>query len=103
RSTMALRIGSRIGVYEVRPLEGRGANADVYRAVDTALHREVALKVVVDGHDARPFTRLSRKRLEREAQILAALEHPNIARVLGFEHGDGVDAIVMELVDGPTL
>jgi Tol biopolymer transport system component/tRNA A-37 threonylcarbamoyl transferase component Bud32 len=100
---MALRAGMQIGVYELRPLEGRGATADVYRAVDTALNREVALKVVADLRDASDSTRPSFKRLEREAQILASLEHPNIARVHGFERGEGVHAIVMELVEGPTL
>jgi Tol biopolymer transport system component len=100
---MALRIGARIGAYELRPLEGRGATANVFRAVDTKLRREVALKVIEVPPDASGSPCASLLRLEREAQILASLEHPNIARVHGVEHADGVHAIVMELVEGPTL
>ncbi len=100
---MALRTGTRIGAYELRPLEGRGATANVFRAVDTKLRREVALKVIEDPPNASDSARASLLRLEREAHILASLEHPNIARVHGVEHADGVHAIVMELVEGPTL
>ena len=97
---MRLGTGTRLGVYELRPIVGRGATADVYRALDTLLQREVALKVIhADPHpDAR-----SLRRLEREARILAALEHSNIARIYGLEHVDGVHALVLELIEGPTL
>ncbi len=97
---MSFGAGTRLGVYEVRPLIGRGATADVYRALDTRLQREVALKVINadPSADAREL-----RRLEREARILAALEHPNIARIYGVEHLDGVHALVLELIEGPTL
>src|SRR5262245_42557660 len=91
--------GARVGTYEVRPLVGRGATADVYRAFDMRLQREVALKVVADDR-ANRHTLL---RLEREARILAALEHPNIARIFGLEQIDGVHALVLEFIEGPTL
>jgi serine/threonine-protein kinase len=73
---------------------------EVYRAHDVRLNREVAVKVLPEllAHDA---DRLAR--LKREAQLLAALSHPNIAAIFGFEHWDGVHALVLELVDGPTL
>ena len=97
---MELRTGTRLGTYEVRPLVGRGATADVYRALDTRLQREVALKIVAANRvaDDRILGRL-----EREARILAALEHRNIARIHGLEHIDGVHALVLELIEGPTL
>src|SRR5262245_16617275 len=97
---MKLRTGTRIGAYEVRPLLGRGATADVYRAFDTQLQRDVALKILTDDRHADPRVR---HRLEREARILAALEHPNIARIHGLEQIDGMYALVLELIEGPTL
>ena len=97
---MKFRTGTRIGAYELRPLVGRGATADVYRALDTQLQREVALKIVANDRNADGRVLL---RLEREARILAALEHPNIARIYGLEHIDGVHALVLEFIEGPTL
>ena len=97
---MKFRTGTRIGVYEVRPLAGRGATAEVYRAFDTRLQHDVALKVVADDRSADGRLLL---RLESEARILAALEHPNIARIHGLEHIDGVRALVLEFIEGPTL
>ena len=101
---MHLTSGTRIGVFEVVTLLGEGGMGQVYRARDTRLDRDVALKVLPDLFTSDP-ERLAR--FEREAKVLASLNHPNIAQVYGFEspstaagHGS---AIAMELVDGPTL
>jgi Tol biopolymer transport system component len=97
---MSLNLGMRIGPYEVLPLEGSGGMAEVYRAHDTILNREVALKVL----PARlAFDKHSLGRLKREAQVLASLNHPNIASIYGYEQSAGVHALVLEMVDGPTL
>src|SRR4029077_9200626 len=97
---MAVGPGSRVGVYEVTAQIGAGAMGVVYRARDTKLLREVALKVLPD-HFAEDPDRLSR--FQREAQVLASLNHPNIAQVFGFEHIGNTGCIVMELVEGETL
>ena len=73
---------------------------EVYRATDTKLKREVAIKVLPQAFTEDP-ERLAR--FEREAQLLAQLHHPNIASIFGLEESDGVRALVMELVEGPTL
>jgi serine/threonine protein kinase len=95
-----LAIGSRVGPYEIAALIGEGGMGQVYRARDTKLHRDVAVKLLPDAF-ARDGDRIAR--FQREAHALAALNHPNIAIVHGLEDGDGTHAIVMELVDGPTL
>jgi Tol biopolymer transport system component len=92
--------GRRIGVYDVRDLLGTGGMGEVYRARDTRLRREVAMKVL-PAAVAADAERLAR--FEREAQLLASLSHPGIATIHGLEDVDGVRAIVMELVDGETL
>jgi eukaryotic-like serine/threonine-protein kinase len=97
---MALTPGSRVGVYEVTGQIGAGAMGLVFRARDTRLLREVALKVLPE-HFADDPDRLAR--LQREAQLLASLNHPNIAHVYGLEQAAGAACIVMELVDGETL
>ena len=99
---MAVTIGpaSRIGPYEVTALIGEGGMGRVWRAHHTALKRDDALKVLPDAFAADP-ERLAR--FQREAQVLASLNHPNIARVYGLEDANGVKALVMELVEGPTL
>jgi serine/threonine-protein kinase len=79
---------------------GRGGMGEVYRGRDTNLNREVALKVISDSFIADP-DRLAR--FKREAQLLASLNHPNIAAIYGFEESNGVQALVLELVEGPTL
>jgi len=91
--------GSRIGIYEVLELIGSGGMGEVYRAYDTVLCRHVALKAFS------PFVTDSRgaAMLRREAQVLASLNHPNIAAIYGLEEADGVHVLVLELVDGPTL
>ena len=97
---MALKPGSRLGPYEVTALIGEGGMGKVWRAHHTALKRDDALKVLPDAFASDP-DRLARFR--REAQVLASLNHPNIAHVHGLEQSDGVQALVMELVEGPTL
>ena len=97
---MALQPGSRIGPYEITALIGEGGMGKVWRAHHTGLKRDDALKVLPDAF-ASDRDRLARFR--REAQVLASLNHPNIAHVYGLEQSDGVQALVMELVEGPTL
>jgi len=92
--------GTRLGPYEVTALIGEGGMGKVWRAHHTALRRDDALKVLPDAFASDP-DRLARFR--REAQVLASLNHPNIAHVYGLEQADGVQALVMELVEGPTL
>jgi Tol biopolymer transport system component len=92
--------GTRLGPYEVTALLGEGGMGKVWRARHGALHRDDALKVLPEIFAADP-DRLAR--FEREAQVLASFNHPNIAHVYGLEQSDGVRAIVMELVEGPTL
>jgi serine/threonine-protein kinase len=95
-----LLAGTRIGVYELGAAVGRGGMGEVYRAHDTKLNRDIALKVLLPEVSDDP-ERLARFR--REAQILASLNHPNIAHIYGLEESDGVVALVLELVDGETL
>ena len=97
---MSLTPGTRVGPYEVTALIGEGGMGKVWRAHHTALKRDDALKVLPDAFASDP-DRLARFR--REAQVLASLNHPNIAHVYGLEQSDGVQALVMELVEGPTL
>ena len=92
--------GQRIGSYEILEPLGAGAMGQVYRALDTKLNREVALKLLPDSF-ALDSDRLAR--FKREAQMLAALNHPNIAAIYGLEDSDREHALVLELVDGPTL
>src|SRR5215475_4502695 len=97
---MSLGPGTRLGSYEITALIGEGGMGKVWRAHHTGLNRDDALKVLPDAFAADP-DRLARFR--REAQVLASLNHPNIAHVYGLEQADGVQALVMELVEGPTL
>jgi len=92
--------GTRIGPYEIVALLGVGGMGEVYRAIDTNLKRQVAIKVL-PATVAADAERLAR--FQREAEILAALNHPNIAHIHGLEKSDGTVALVMELVEGPTL
>jgi serine/threonine protein kinase len=93
-------IGREIGVYRVVSLLGKGGMGEVYRAHDEKLGRDVALKVLPDSF-AREPERLAR--FEREARVLASLNHPNIAAIYGFEASGSLPALVLELVEGPTL
>jgi len=97
---MAITAGTRIGPYEVMSRIGEGGMGIVYRAHDTQLQRSVALKVLPD-HFAEDKDRL--ERFQREAQLLASLNHPNIAHIYGLERTGGAGCIVMELVEGETL
>jgi serine/threonine protein kinase len=97
---LALAPGTRLGPYDITALIGRGGMGEVYRARDPKLGRDVALKVLPDSV-ARDPDRLAR--FEREAKILASLNHPNIAIIHGLEEADGVRALVLEFVEGPTL
>ena len=97
---MALSPGTRVGPDEVAALIGEGGMGQVWRARHVALGRDDALKVLPATFQTDP-ERLAR--FHREAQVLASLNHINIARVYGLEQIDGSPAIVMELVEGPTL
>src|SRR5512140_2410667 len=97
---MAIPAGTRLGPYEVLSPLGAGGMGEVYRARDTKLGREVAVKVLPDAFVSDP-ERLAR--LEREARLLASLNHPNIATLFAFENLDGVRFLVMEVVEGQTL
>jgi len=97
---MALAAGARFGSYEILSALGSGGMGEVYRARDAKLNRDVALKVLPDAFTADP-DRLAR--FKREAQVLASLNHPNIAAIYGIEDSTGTPALVMELVEGPTL
>src|SRR5262245_35898839 len=97
---MTLTPGTRLGSYQVTAQIGAGGMGEVYRATDTTLARSVAIKVLPESV-ASAAERLAR--FEREAKTLASLNHPNIAQVYGFEKADSVRALVMELVEGPTL
>jgi len=97
---MTVSKGTRLGPYQVERLLGAGGMGEVYRARDTTLNRDVAIKVLLPAVTADP-ERLSR--FSREAQVLASLNHPHIAQIYGLEDAGGVPALVLELVDGPTL
>ena len=98
--SMELASGSKLGPYEIKEKLGAGGMGEVYRARDVKLRRDVALKVLPQAFaiDADRMTRF-----QREAQVLASLNHPNIAAIYGLEESGGVRALVMELVEGPTL
>ena len=95
-----LQPGTALGPYRVELLIGAGGMGEVYRARDTKLNRDIALKVLPDSVTP-DSVRLAR--FTREANVLASLNHPNIAAIYGFEDGGDVHALVLELVEGPTL
>ena len=99
-SLLTLNPGTRLGPYEILSALGAGGMGEVYRATDTNLKRQVAIKVLPQTVAGDP-ERLAR--FQREAELLAALNHPNIAAIYGLEKTDGTIALVMELVEGPTL
>src|SRR5438876_2023294 len=97
---MPLASGARLGCYEILSPLGVGGMGEVYRAHDTKLNRDVAIKVLLPAVANDP-ERLAR--FQREAQVLASLNHPNIAHIHGLEESSGVRALVMELVEGEDL
>jgi serine/threonine protein kinase len=97
---MSLSAGMKLGPYEIQSPLGAGGMGEVYRARDTRLGRFVALKTLPEAFVKDP-ERMAR--FEREAQVLAAFNHPNIASIYGLEESNGIRALVMELVEGPTL
>jgi Tol biopolymer transport system component len=97
---MVLLAGTKLGPYEIRLPLGTGGMGEVYRAADAKLGRDVALKVILP--EFAQDTQLM-ARFEREAQVLASLNHTNIASIYGLEDSGGMRALVMELVEGPTL
>ena len=97
---MPLEPGTILGPYSVTARIGAGGMGEVYRARDTKLDRHVALKVLPEAFTSDP-DRLAR--FEREAKVLASLNHPNIGGIHGLEESEGVKALVLELVEGPTL
>ena len=97
---MALTPGTRLGVYEVTAQIGIGGMGEVYRATDSNLKRSVAIKVLPTSV-AGDADRLAR--FQREAEVLAALNHPNIAAIYGLEKTADFTALVMELVEGEDL
>ena len=97
---MAPEVGSRLGHYDVTALIGEGGMGQVYQATDTKLNRPVALKILPDAFAEDP-DRLAP--FQREAQVLASLNHPGIAAIYGIEEDQDTRALVLELVKGPTL
>jgi eukaryotic-like serine/threonine-protein kinase len=97
---MALAAGARLGAYEILSALGAGGMGEVYRARDTKLGRDVALKILPDAFTHDP-ERLARFR--REAQVLASLNHPHIGPIYGLDEANGTQFLVLELVDGENL
>src|SRR3989440_5611184 len=97
---MALAAGTKLGPYEILSPLGAGGMGEVYRARDTRLERDVAVKVLPSNLSSDPSLR---QRLEREAKAVSKLSHPHICTLHDIGHQDGVDFLVMELIDGKTL
>src|SRR5438552_9059739 len=97
---MAIIIGHQLGSYEITALLGKGGMGEVYRALDTKLKREVAIKILPEEFSRDP-DRVAR--FQREAEVLAALNHPNIAAIYDLEEAEGSRFLVLEFVEGETL
>jgi eukaryotic-like serine/threonine-protein kinase len=97
---VSLRAGDRLGPYEILAPIGKGGMGEVYRARDTRLQCDVALKVLPAAFSSDP-DRMAR--FQREAQVLASLDHPNIGHIYGIVESDGTRALALALVEGPTL
>src|SRR5262244_2347818 len=97
---MALTIGTQLGSHEITALLGKGGMGEVYRARALKLKREVAIKILPDEF-SRDADRVSR--FQREAEVLASLNHPNIAAIYDLQEADGAQFLVLELVEGETL
>src|SRR2546425_4778905 len=99
-SVMPVRIGMQLGPYEILARIGAGGMGEVYKARDTRLHRTVAIKVLPPEISANLE---ARARFEREAQTIAALNHPHICTLYDVGEQDGTNYLVMELLEGETL
>src|SRR6266581_4223755 len=97
---MSVTIGTQLGSYEITSLIGKGGMGEVYRARDTKLKREVAIKLLPDEF-SRDLDRVAR--FQREAEVLASLNHPNIAAIHSLEEANEMRFLVLELIDGETL
>src|SRR5215813_3018328 len=97
---MSVEVGTRLGSLEITALLGKGGMGEVYRARDTKLKRDVAIKILPDKF-SRDADRVSR--FVREAEVLASLNHPNIAAIYDLQEADGSRFLVLELVEGETL
>jgi serine/threonine-protein kinase len=97
---MPILPGTRLGPYEILSAIGAGGMGEVYRARDTKLGRDVAVKVLSEAFTKDP-QRMAR--FEREAKVLASLNHPNIASIYGLDDPNNLEALILELVEGPTL
>src|SRR5438034_1096934 len=97
---MSIATGTKLGRYEIRSQIGAGGMGEVYLARDEKLNRDVAIKIL-PGAFAQDSDRVAR--FKREAQVLASLNHPNIASIYGLEESNGFMALAMELIEGPTL
>src|SRR5215472_10535993 len=97
---MSVEVGTRLGTLEITALLGKGGMGEVYRARDTKLKREVAIKILPEEF-SRDRDRVSR--FQREAEVLASLNHPNIASIYDLQEADGAQFLVLELVEGETL
>src|SRR5499425_3900966 len=97
---MSVDVGTRLGSLEITALLGKGSMGEVYRARDLKLKRDVAIKILPDefSHDA---DRVSR--FQREAEVLASLNHPNIATIYDLQEANGTRYLVLELVEGETI
>src|SRR5215470_13044786 len=96
-ATTMIAIGTRLGAYQITSLLGQGGMGEVYRATDTKLNRDVALKFLPEQFIS---DRDRLERFQREAHVLASLSHSNIAAIYGFEDAEPMRALVMELVEG---
>src|SRR5215813_11349873 len=97
---MSLRIGTQLGSHEITALLGKGGMGEVYRARDLKLKREVAIKILPEEF-SRDADRVNR--FQREAEVLASLNHPNIAAIYDLQQTEGSRYLVLELVEGETL
>src|SRR5262245_15438553 len=97
---MSTMVGSRLGSYEITKLLGKGGMGEVYRAHDTKLKRDVAIKILPDEF-ASDADRV--RRFQREAEALAALNHPNIGGIYDLQQDDKIRFLILELVEGETL
>src|SRR5499433_4430947 len=97
---MSVDVGTRLGSLEITALLGKGGMGEVYRARDAKLKREVAIKILPDEFSRDPV-RVSR--FQREAEVLASLNHPNIAAIYDFQQDGETRFLVLEIVEGETL